>query len=117
MPHGRLECVAPGQESSLRLPFPTARRVATAPDRLRAQQREITDDPKEEVHMEIISVGTEWSHNVKCGSCQSALKVGPGDLGWFKKTNWVKGSLGFRCGHCRTVILFDSDLTDGKNRE
>jgi hypothetical protein len=67
--------------------------------------------------MEIISVGTEWEQQVKCGSCQSALKVGPADLGWFKKTNWVKGSLGFRCGHCKTVILFDSDLTDGKNRE
>jgi hypothetical protein len=67
--------------------------------------------------MEIISVGPEWSQKVTCGSCQSALKVSQGDLGWFKKTSWEKGFLGFRCGHCKTVILFDSSLVDGKNRE
>lgn len=67
--------------------------------------------------MEIISVGPEWSQKVVCGSCRSTLKVVQGDLGWFKKTNWDKGYLGFRCGHCRTVILFDGSLSDGKNRE
>ena len=67
--------------------------------------------------MEIISVGPEWSQKIACGSCQSTVKVVQADLGWFKKTNWDKGSLGFRCGHCRTVILFDPSLVDGKNRE
>jgi hypothetical protein len=67
--------------------------------------------------MEIISVGPEWSQKVVCGSCKSALKINQTDLGWFKKTNWDKGYLGLRCGNCKTVILFDPSLTDGKNRE
>ena len=67
--------------------------------------------------MEIVSVGPDWSQQVVCGSCRSTLKVAQLDLGWYKKTNWEKGCLGFRCGHCRTVILFDSSIVDGKNRE
>jgi hypothetical protein len=67
--------------------------------------------------MEVISVGPEWSQRVVCGSCQSTLKITQADLGWFKKPNWDRGSLGFRCGHCKTVILFDEAIVDGKNRE
>lgn len=67
--------------------------------------------------MEIISVGNEWSQKVECGSCNSVLKLAPADLGWFKKKTWDRGSLGVRCGHCRTVILFDPALVDGKDRE
>jgi hypothetical protein len=67
--------------------------------------------------MEIVSVGPDWSQQVVCGSCRSTMKIAQGDLGWFKKTTWDKGYLGFRCGHCRTVILFDSALADGKDRE
>jgi hypothetical protein len=53
--------------------------------------------------MEIVSVGPDWAQKVVCGSCRSAMKIGQTDLGWFKKTTWDKGYLGFRCGHCRTV--------------
>jgi hypothetical protein len=67
--------------------------------------------------MEIVSVGPEWAQKVTCGSCRSTMKIGQPDLGWFKKTNWDRGYLGFRCGHCRTVILFDGSLSDGKDRE
>ena len=67
--------------------------------------------------MEIVSVGPDWAQQVGCGSCRSTMKIAQGDLGWFKKTTWDKGYLGFRCGHCRTVILFDGALADGKNRE
>lgn len=64
--------------------------------------------------MEVISVGPEWSQKVVCGSCQSTLKITQADLGWFKKATWDRGYLGFRCGHCKTVILFDESLVDGK---
>lgn len=67
--------------------------------------------------MEIVSVGPDWTQQVVCGSCRSTMKIGQPDLGWFKKPTWDKGYLGFRCGHCRTVILFDGTLTEGKNRE
>lgn len=67
--------------------------------------------------MEIISIGEEWAQKVVCGSCRSTLKVGPADLGWYKKPSWDKGCLGFRCAHCKTVVLFDSTIMDGKNRE
>jgi hypothetical protein len=67
--------------------------------------------------MEIISVGPDWAQQVVCGSCRSTLKIGQGDLGWYKKTTWDKGCLGFRCVHCKTVILFDSSIEDGRNRD
>jgi hypothetical protein len=72
---------------------------------------------REELLMEIVSVGPEWSQKVVCGSCKSTLKVAQTDLGWFKKTNWDRGHLGFRCGHCKTAILFETNLVDGKDRE
>ena len=62
--------------------------------------------------MEIVSVGPEWTQKVVCGSCRTEMKISQPDLGWFKKTTWDKGYLGFRCGHCRTVILFDGSLAD-----
>ena len=67
--------------------------------------------------MEIISVGPDWAQKIVCGSCRSTLKIGQNDLGWFKKTNWEKGCLGLRCAHCKTVILFDGAIADGKNRD
>lgn len=67
--------------------------------------------------MEIISVGEEWGQKVVCGSCRSTLKIGQADLGWYKKPTWDKGFLGFRCAHCKTVVLFDPSIVDGKNRE
>jgi len=56
--------------------------------------------------MEIVSVGPEWTQKVVCGSCRTEMKISQPDLGWFKKTTWDKGYLGFRCGHCKTVIPF-----------
>jgi hypothetical protein len=67
--------------------------------------------------MEIVSVGPDWAQKVLCGSCRSTMNIGQADLGWFKKATWDKGYLGFRCGPCRTVILFDGTLADGRNRE
>jgi hypothetical protein len=46
--------------------------------------------------MEIVSVGPDWAQKIVCGSCRSTMKIGQPDLGWFKKTNWDKGYLGFR---------------------
>ena len=48
---------------------------------------------------------------------QKHAEIAQTDLGWFKKTSWDRGHLGFRCGHCKTAILFDSNLIDGKDRE
>jgi len=45
--------------------------------------------------MEIVSVGPEWAQQVVCGSCRSTMKIGQADLGWYKKTTWDKGYLGF----------------------
>ena len=64
-----------------------------------------TSNLLEELLMEIVSVGPEWAQKLVCGSCRSTLKVAQSDLGWYKKTTWDRGHLGFRCGHCKTVIL------------
>ena len=55
--------------------------------------------------MECISVGTRWTEKVKCGSCHSALKIGPTESSaGSKKQIGLKGGWVFAAGTAKQLF-------------